>query len=254
MSKQKVNVIYSETDYTRFRLLDANRDARTSNKILESINRVGYVSCPIMVNERMEIVDGQNRFYALQALGLPIEYYVVEGVGIEEARSLNLGQANWTTKDFIKSYVQQGNLNYIRLYDIIENIHGHSIASATGVISNVPTRFGLDSDAIRNGTYKVSEKAYNDALKVIKYINDLGDTIDRMKWDRMIVVITTIAWCLRVGGVDRERFCKTLEIQYPTLNPVVEVVPFLQDLSDMYNKSQRKGNRVIFDAIYRQSI
>lgn len=254
MSKEKINVIYSETDYTRFHLLDANRDARTSNKILESINRVGYVSSPIMVNENMEIVDGQNRFYALQALGLPIEYYVVKNVGIEEARSLNLGQANWTTKDFIKSYVQQGNLNYIRLYDVIENLHGHSIASASGVIANTPTRCGVDSDIIRNGTYKVSEKAYNDALKVSKYINDLADVIDRMKWDRQIVVVTTLAWCLRLDGVDRERFCRTLEIQYPTLNPVVEVVPFLQDLSDMYNKSQRKGNRVIFDAIYRQEV
>lgn len=250
--REKVNVIYSESDYGRFKFLDGNRDAKSVQKILDSIDNVGYVSCPILVNERMEIVDGQNRFYALQDLCLPIEYYIVDGVGIEEARSMNVGRSNWSTMDYIKSYMADGNVNYIRLYDVTQKLYTHSVLTAYMVAKNTVGDSGNGAKAISNGGFKLSERMYNEALAVLEYVNDLRGAIEGMIWENSRVVISGIAWALRCNGVDKDRLVKLIKMQYPTLHPVATPLPFLMDLSDIYNKNQRKENRVYFDAIYRQ--
>lgn len=252
MSKVKVNTIYSESDYRRFKFLDGNRDAKAVNKILESIDNVGYVSCPILVNEHMEIVDGQNRFYALQELGLPIEYYVVDGVGIQEARYMNIGRSNWTTMDYVKSYMADGNINYIRLYDLTQKLYTKSVLSACMISLNLVGTSGHPANGINTGEYKVTSEKYNESLKIIGLINDMSEAIDGMIWESSRCVITSLAFALRCEGVDRERFVKLIKTQYPTLHPIATPLPFFIDLSDMYNKNQRKANRVFFDAIYRQ--
>lgn len=252
MSKQKVGVIYSETDYTRFRFLLGNRDAKSVSKVKKSMQTVGYVSCPILVNENMEIVDGQNRFYALQDLGLPVEYYVVEGAGIDEARSMNIGRSNWTTRDWVESYMHEGNINYMWLYDIANRLYVHSDITAYYVAMDTPNNTGGAANIISAGNVHITEKQYNEALKVCDYINMMRGAIDKVPSSGTRGIISTLAWCLRRDGVDKERFCELFNTQYPALRPVVDVLNFTIDLSDMYNKNQRKANRIYFDAIYRQ--
>ncbi|MBQ2600753.1 ParB N-terminal domain-containing protein [bacterium] len=71
-----VSAVYRTTDYDKFKTLDGNRTVEKSrvNKILKSINDNGYIHCPIIVNERMEIIDGQGRLEAVKQLGIPVEY------------------------------------------------------------------------------------------------------------------------------------------------------------------------------------
>lgn len=252
MSKEKVGTIYSETDYSRFRFLLGNRNAKSIGKVKKSIQEVGYVSCPIMVNEHMEIIDGQNRFYALQDLGLPVEYYMVKGVGINEARSMNIGRSNWTTKDWVESYMKEGNTNYMRLYDISTRLYIHSTITAYYIAVNTPNNSGGASSIITTGKVKITEEQHNDALKVCDQINKMSDAIDNIPSSGTRGVISTLAWCLRVQGVDQERLTRLFITMYPALRPVVDVLAFLVDLSDMYNKNLRKENKIYFDAIYRQ--
>ena len=69
---KRIGYIFEEPDYSQFKYLGGNRDITHSKKLLESITQNGYFNVPILVNENMEIIDGQGRFEALKMLGLPI--------------------------------------------------------------------------------------------------------------------------------------------------------------------------------------
>ena len=94
---EKITTVYRTNDYSQFNKLVGNR-AVTRDRvmaIIESVNTVGYVLSPIVVNEKMEIIDGQGRAEAFEELGLPIDYVIAEGAGIAECIQLNIKQKNW---------------------------------------------------------------------------------------------------------------------------------------------------------------
>ena len=116
-----IGQIYQTADYTKFKRLPGNRDVKNAKKIVDSINDVGYVLSPILVNEKMEVVDGQNRLEALQKLELPVAYIMQEGIGRKECQALNINQSNWTTEQFIHSYAECGYKSYQKLELLIHD-------------------------------------------------------------------------------------------------------------------------------------
>ena len=103
--------IYKTGELCKFKRLLGNRDITESrvSAIIDSIEKVGYQPVPILVNEKMEVIDGQGRLEACKRLGLPIYYIVKNGIGIDECMSMNIKMQNWTIYDFIKSRAEQGN-------------------------------------------------------------------------------------------------------------------------------------------------
>ena len=92
----KVDYVYSTADYSAFKKLTGNRDILENRKnlIISSINERGWIRNPVVVNDNMEIIDGQGRFEALKELGLPIEYVVAHGATISDCIALNIKQTN----------------------------------------------------------------------------------------------------------------------------------------------------------------
>ena len=68
----------------------------------------------IIVNDKYEIIDGQNRYLASKLLGKPIRYVIAEGYGIKETRLYNMETKNWQKKDFIKSFADEGKEEYLK--------------------------------------------------------------------------------------------------------------------------------------------
>ena len=104
------------TDYSKFSFLVDNRQtARTHiNKLKDAIQRNPEILevQPILVNEKLEIIDGQHRFVAASELGLPISYTLVKGLNINTAREMNVLQRRWHMDDYAMSYAKAGDLNY----------------------------------------------------------------------------------------------------------------------------------------------
>ena len=73
MNNEKTTLVRQTNNYMKFQILKGNRNVSQSrvNKIIASINRVGYITNPIIVNEHMEVIDGQGRLEALKTLQLP---------------------------------------------------------------------------------------------------------------------------------------------------------------------------------------
>lgn len=91
---KQVGAIYSSQEYSEFKKLNGNRSVleQRKNMIIASIQERGWIRNPIVVNEKMEIIDGQGRFEALKKLNMPVEYVVAKGATISDCIALNIKQ------------------------------------------------------------------------------------------------------------------------------------------------------------------
>ena len=109
------------TDYGIFNRLAGNRsvDEKRVQKIIQSIQTVGYVPNPIVVNEKMEVIDGQGRLEALKRLGMPVDYIISKGTTIRQTQVMNATSTTWSKEDYIKSYAEGGSKSYQRLMQMM---------------------------------------------------------------------------------------------------------------------------------------
>lgn len=114
--KKAINTIFEENDYSVFKRLDDNRELYEKRvmKLVASFKEV-VINTPVIVNEKMEIIDGQGRFEARKRLGLPITYHIESGLGKDDCIRLNRYNTNWTERDYAISFWRGGNENYGRL-------------------------------------------------------------------------------------------------------------------------------------------
>ena len=94
---------YITTDYNKFSYVKINRDINRKYvaKLKNSMKEKGYVGPGILVNENLEILDGQHRFISCQELGIPVKYIVKTGYSIEEIAALNMNGHNWNVNTFM---------------------------------------------------------------------------------------------------------------------------------------------------------
>lgn len=252
MSKEISQKIYETTDYSAFKKLRGNRDLRSVDKIIESIRSVGYIVSPICVNEKMEIIDGQNRLAALQILDLPVHYYIVKGIGIEEARQMNIGQTNWRPIDYIQSYAESGNPNYQRLLLLCEKHKEYAVQHIVGMIKNEVVVSGWRvSNGITDGTFEFSEKEYFEIEALFEYLDQVREPLFSVKYTKKRMAITAFAFCLRVKGVDKSRLVTVVQKNYPVMQPAIGDEQIVKELSDLYNKGIK--NKIWFDVALRES-
>jgi hypothetical protein len=114
---QEVNKVYKTNDLSIFKTIEGNRPPNPQHikRLSESIKQNGFLCNPILVNEKMEVIDGQHRLLASKETKTSIYYIVLDGYNLNEVHTLNLNQKNWAKKDFMDGYAQMGIEPYIKL-------------------------------------------------------------------------------------------------------------------------------------------
>jgi hypothetical protein len=115
MKKQPFNPIIQTTyDYSKFKLIKGNRnlDQLHLRKIMMSMKDNPLLAL-VLVNDKMEIIDGQHRFFASKELKMPINYVIAYGYGVKEVQILNVNGKNWKKNDFLKGFVKEGVHDYV---------------------------------------------------------------------------------------------------------------------------------------------
>ena len=124
---KNVRVQYTN-NYSKFKKIHSNRSLKTGilNKIERSMIENGLMLDPIKVNEDWEVVDGQHRLHVSEKLGLGIYYIKIKGIGKKEMITQNSTGSMWNLKDFLGTYVKDGNPNYIKIqkFMYLTNRHG----------------------------------------------------------------------------------------------------------------------------------
>lgn len=108
--------ILSTNDYSAFKTVEGNRTIRPAHvkKLKEAVaadpESIRYN--PILVNERMEVIDGQHRLQAIEDLALPVYYIAVPQLGIKDVQKLNSVAKQWQPVDYAQAFSRLGNKNY----------------------------------------------------------------------------------------------------------------------------------------------
>lgn len=236
--------VYATTDYSIFKRLTGNRDIPESriSKIVDSIQKIGWVHNPIVVNEKMEVIDGQGRLTALQRLGMPIEYVVAEGKGTKECIYMNMNMVNWKLPDFVKSYAEQGNENYQRLVALMEKYAGGNlniISTALYRVSKAKLR------EIKEGVLQLTEDQYKAAIPRLEFIKPLLEKLNEKKLPgSMITLMQTLIYYFDYPEVDKERLAYSVEKYIYNATPWVLNTDCEREVENVYNYGIKLENKI----------
>lgn len=168
--------IEKTSDYSLFKKHENNRNLSETNirNLTFSIKAQNLLSFrPIMVNERMEILDGQHRLEAAKRLGVEIYYQVKKESNHEDIVLLNNNQKKWEFEDYLNYYCSLGNNDYLQLRDFIgkRNI---TLKEIKNILSK--TSGGWMYWQFKRGAFKFFSKEEVDSVDLmivkVKYILD----------------------------------------------------------------------------------
>ena len=218
-------VVYETTDYEMFRFIEGNREInKTNEKNLKKNfgeNGEDYIMNPIIVNEKMEIIDGQHRFKALKELGKPIHYIVVEGIGCDAAQRMNQVSLRWSLLNYVK-YHSETDPNCARLYELIKiynmekprgkkltvttiygNVLGHPASSSNQAVK----------DLLTSNSFKFSEKEYEKAKGKFNIVSEFKKEYKFLsKTAHPDKLLSAIYYLIAVKGCNQTRFSNGLKM------------------------------------------
>lgn len=235
LTREKAYDVFTTKDYSIFKRLKGNRDIPESRigKIVNSIQEIGWIRNPIVVNDNMEVIDGQGRLTALQRLGLPVEYVIAPGAGTEACIRMNMDMVNWGLNDFIKSYAEQGNINYQRLLSLMQKYAGGNINIIMTALYRVSKAKHRE---IKAGSIQITEEQYFEAVKRLKYAQPFIETLDQKNLPgSMVTLIQTLIYYYDYEEVDKDRLKNRVEKYIYQAKPWVTSQDCEKEVEDVYN-------------------
>jgi hypothetical protein len=173
--------VQTSNDYAKFKTLIGNRKPNDLHiKRLTSSFKERYLFSPIIVNEKMQIIDGQHRFIAAKELNLPINYLLVEGYGLEEVQILNTNTSNWKKEDYLKAYCDLGVKAYLQMQQFMLDYPDFGVAIAEMILTDkvngenkllIIDKVNMRMQGFQNGELNIPDltKAYETAEKVLMF-------------------------------------------------------------------------------------
>ena len=106
-------VVKKTKDYSMFSLLKRNRvtDDKAINNLVVSIKKYGQLQ-PIIVNQKLEVIDGQHRFEACKILGYEVAYLISDDATINDVVLINNTQKPWNYRDYIRTFSHRDHWNH----------------------------------------------------------------------------------------------------------------------------------------------
>lgn len=238
--------VYKTNDHSIFKRLEGNRPIKEQrvSKITNSIIRHGYISNPIIVNEKLEIIDGQGRETALERLGMPVEFIIVEGLTIQECQAMNIHQSNWKTRDFIDSYACIGDDNYSRAQSLLDSFPLHLNIVLAAIMGSYATP---NIKLVKSGGMKCSREDYERAKWKLWYAEALGEPAKKIGGSTAPFFYAVLYAYDNLSIEQRERLKELIIQSTAEISKVSTPELFLKEFDKLYNKGQ-KINKITLEA------
>lgn len=250
MERKSNYEIIETTNYEKFKRMIGNRYVSPSrlNAIKESILRIGYQPSPILVNEKMEIIDGGGRLAACEALGLPVYYIIKKGLTINDCISMNMKMQPWHDVDYLNCYAERKYPAYMALKRDCTDFPRLTWREIV-VIKGLGLTSGASIDNFRSGKLQYTSLDYHGrdcadwVSRCIPYIKQAGMSKNK--------AVNTLTRLYRYGLIDTERMLDSL-IKYGEKyrSGGYRSTDILNSLNEIYNFNRK--NVVYFADEYRQ--
>lgn len=247
---REIGKVYETTDYSIFKRLEGNREvtSQRSQKIKKNIVENGYVLNPIVVNEKHEIIDGQGRVDALKELNLPVHYVIAQGAGVKECAVLNAANTPWKLTDYIDSYAELKNENYVRLKMLFDEYKEFTTNTKCSIITGFSGKNAVD--ALKNGNTVFTEKMYEMAKNDFELAKEFLPDLNRTKGILEHYIFSLVFVC-KIGA-SKARLLNILS--QTTLPPAPTKKQALDSLTEAYNKKLSQEKRMYFYPLYEESL
>lgn len=230
-------VIKKTTNYNQFMYMGGNRvvDLKHVKELQQQMerDRSMFASVPILVNESWYIVDGQHRFEAAKALGLPIYYIQHKGAGLADARQLNIAQKRWGLRDFAQSYADSGRKDYEELLQINDRYHRIPLSTVLEYLAGSRSG-GRTTDKFRRGEYQILDK--EDGIAAL----DMLTEVIRIIGHPSTSAFATALWkVLHHSDFDEQQFIRKLKENPDQLLMATSSRQSLRSIEDIFNRHNR---------------
>lgn len=190
-----VGTIFQTSDYSICGKVSGNRKVRDNALLKRELKEMGQLS-PIEVNSNFEVIDGQHRLAILKELKLPVKFVILESNAPRNVISMNSAQRNWSDADYLNFFVDNGNPEYIRLNQLLNQYKDYvSLNVLYSVVLKSPDKF-------KSGTLVIKDEFY-----VKGVLGFLKEFAVRTNYGKMPAVIqTNLVRLYNIKGVSTERF------------------------------------------------
>lgn len=236
-----MNVSIQQTkDYNSFKEVISNRevDKRHVKRLVEAIRENNMLHLnPIIVNDQLEVIDGQHRLQAAKELNKEIYYIVDCKVSKQNIAGLNSNKMNWKAIDYVNYYFVEKIPEYLVLSDFINR---YPVVPVSTLVQLLHPNQDRDMRGFKEGKINVSGSAKAD--EILKLINQVRNLGIELAFDRNFIL--AIAKCFKLEAFKPEQFIEKLTNNRLELFKCAKKQQYLQVIEGIYNKHQQ--NRLRF--------
>lgn len=238
-------------DYETFKIYPGNRPIDKTNveQLVSSISENNLLEQrPILINENMEILDGQHRLEAAKILQVPIFYEIKIGGNHKDIVFLNSTQKNWKKIDHLRLY-SEGifNENYILLQKFM-NEHNLKLEIALLLI-NGPIKSMNDYEKFRKGEFIFPQKmdeilSYTEKVKYFWTFIKSHNIKPLFKFTSTSFIKPLLIF-LEHPNLNWDLFCQKIDQSWYKIGPRPSHALYLEMLCEIYNF--RNQNKILFE-------
>ena len=249
MKYTEVNKIYKTDNYGMFKRLEGNRAVSSIRKkrLNDSFDKVGQIPSPIVVNEKMEIIDGQGRFEVSKDRNLPIYFTVIKGIGDRECICMNTGTMNWSMRNYVDFYAEKGLEDYKVLQELDDKYTNVPLSTIIPIARGVSRSQQKDNiGSIAEGKYKVTIEL--DVLdSTLEFIDTLTPYLK--KSTKMQAIVPALYFCYKCKEIDNNLLKKKILENSHLMNVSKDVLTLCDSIGEIYNRNKR-GKIISFRTEY----
>lgn len=249
---QEVNKVYKTNDLSVFNQIKGNRPPNPQHirRLCDSIKKYGILQNPIIVNENMDVIDGQHRLLAAKESNSSIYFIVVNGYKLEEVQVLNLNQKNWTRIDFMEGYANMGIESYVKLRNFAIKNKEFNISDCIAMCQNSASSSSVMISQKYRTTHKVvlnQKEVFEEGTwkgKDFDLAQDFADKIKLVKpyykgYNRSVFVAAMIG-LFKNDNFDFIEFLNKIKNQPNRLVDCTNVAQYRLLIEDIYNHRRRE--------------
>lgn len=233
--------IFETIDYNQFNEIASNRDVdrKHVNKLVSAIRSKNLLALnPIIVNDKMEVVDGQHRLAAAKQLKTPIFYVVSDSINHDDIAKLNSNKMNWKLMDYINYYTVKGIKEYKELSKLINEYPHLPLSFLIALLSDDGKRH---SDDVLRGHLDITNLP--EARETIKYIEGYVPYFAHAYNSRFLEAFLYIC---STGLYNHEVMLAKLQRNPGALIPCANKKQYIKLLQEIFNKGTHEKNIALF--------
>jgi len=243
-----LQIFYTE-DLSIFRFRKTNRDVNMNRvkNIAKSMKEDGfYETCPVTINKKFSLIDGQHRVEASKLAGVGVYYVINDKVGDSDmdifiaAVKLNKDQKSWDKTNYVKGLADQNVHSYKVLWDFMEKYPMFSMTECIMLLQNSGSNWVKKEDFANGkfviGSVSIAELWAERILRLKPYFSAYNTS----NFVRTMIIL----FDKKSHVFHFDEFLKKLDLRPTSLKRCGDKRSYSELIEDIYNYKRKTDERV----------